>query len=108
MLLIGSSRGVVSSSGFASRVTGSNSFDGSLPRVDFRNANTQNTILDSQCPTTSRCNFNSKYRNQDGSCNNKRNPKYGEAKTPLQRILDPAYADGNEPATFKQLFCDVS
>ena len=33
------------------------------------------------------------FRTFDGSCNNKRNPKYGQALTPLQRVLPNAYAD---------------
>ena len=33
-------------------------------------------------------------RTADGSCNNQRQPKYGQLKTPLQRVLPNEYADG--------------
>jgi peroxidase len=33
------------------------------------------------------------YRTFDGSCNNARKTKYGQALTPVQRILPNAYAD---------------
>ena len=33
------------------------------------------------------------FRTFDGSCNNKRQTKYGQALTPVQRILPNAYAD---------------
>ena len=69
------------------------SSQGSTRQVDFSQTNTQNTILESQCPATPNC-FNSKYRKIDGSCNNNRDTKLGEAMTPLQRILQPAYSDG--------------
>ena len=68
-------------------------FQGDTPQVNFAQANTRNTVLESQCPATPNC-FNSKYRKIDGSCNNNRNSKLGEAMTPLQRILQPAYSDG--------------
>ena len=67
---------------------------GGTPQVDFQNANTAGTQLDSQCPASPLCNFNSKYRTIDGSCNSRSDTKYGQAKTALQRILQPAYDDG--------------
>ena len=69
------------------------SFQGETPQVNFAQTNTRNTVLESQCPAASNC-FNSKYRKLDGSCNNNRDSKLGEAMTPLQRILQPAYSDG--------------
>ncbi len=39
-----------------------------------------------------------RFRSQDGSCNNRRNPSWGQANTALQRILHPVYDDGiSEP-----------
>ena len=69
------------------------SSQGTTRQVNFAQTNTRNTILESQCPATPNC-FNSKYRKIDGSCNSKRDAKLGEAMTPLQRILQPAYSDG--------------
>ena len=71
--------------------------NGVTPKVNFGSANTRNTVLESQCPAVPNC-FNSKYRKIDGSCNRigNRNSQYGKAQTPLQRIVDPAYSDGNK------------
>ena len=77
---------------FTSTKTLSQLLDGISPLLDFQNANTRNTILESQCPAVPRCS-NSKYRNLDGSCNHK-NTQYGKSKTPFQRIMDPVYSDG--------------
>ena len=66
---------------------------GATRQLNFAQTNTRNTVLESQCPATPNC-FNSKYRKIDGSCNNNRDAKLGEAMTPLQRILQPAYSDG--------------
>ena len=66
----------------------------SFRQYGFANADLTSTILDSNCPSEPRCNGNSKYRNIDGSCNNKIKSKYGQLLTPLQRILPNAYDDG--------------
>ncbi|RNA19459.1 Peroxidasin [Brachionus plicatilis] len=52
--------------------------------------------IDSQyCPFTDvTCDFTSKYRSANGSCNNEKNPLYGAANTPYQRVLPVAYQDG--------------
>ena len=39
------------------------------------------------------CNENDRFRTFDGSCNNLEVPKYGQALTPVQRVLPNAYAD---------------
>ena len=39
------------------------------------------------------CNENDRFRTFDGSCNNIKEPKLGQALTPVQRILPNAYAD---------------
>jgi len=65
--------------------------DNDFLRYGFTNADISNSALSKQCPPQPRC--SSRYRTFDGSCNNKRNPKYGQALTPLQRILPNAYAD---------------
>ena len=57
------------------------------------NADISNSILSSQCPIRPRCFSNDRYRTFDGSCNHRQNSKYGQALTPLQRILPNAYAD---------------
>ncbi|VDK27340.1 unnamed protein product [Gongylonema pulchrum] len=44
-------------------------------------------LRDIQCPT-------SKYRSIDGKCNNVMNPAWGSNGTPMQRIMEPFYADG--------------
>ena len=40
------------------------------------------------------CTGEEKYRSQDGTCNSPLEPNYGRAMTPLQRILEPTYAEG--------------
>lgn len=41
------------------------------------------------------CDFNSKYRTANGSCNNKLNPQtFGVAMRPFRRMLTPDYSDG--------------
>jgi len=50
------------------------------------------------CPWTApgpSCPRNSRYRTLDGTCNNLRQPNYGRAGTPFQRILLPEYARGS-------------
>jgi len=41
------------------------------------------------------CKSNSRFRTLDGTCNNLRQPNYGRAGTPFQRILLPEYAKGS-------------
>lgn len=51
-----------------------------------------------KCHEQPKCDFSSKYRTIDGSCNNKKNPKWGEANTPFVRLIDADYGDElNEP-----------
>jgi len=45
--------------------------------------------------TNPRCDFRSKYRTIDGTCNNIPDPWLGAAKTPLQRLTHNTYEDGN-------------
>lgn len=53
------------------------------------------TILQDTCPQMPYCGEKEEYyRTIDGSCNNLRNPTFGQAKTALQRILPPHYEDG--------------
>jgi len=42
-----------------------------------------------------KCDPNAKYRSANGSCNNLDIPTWGAAKTPMLRMLDPNYNDGN-------------
>ena len=45
-------------------------------------------------PPTAPCVL-SKYRSQDGSCNNLQNPlSWGVSNTPFRRVLPPDYGDG--------------
>ncbi|XP_066271799.1 peroxidasin-like [Branchiostoma lanceolatum] len=47
-----------------------------------------------RCPTR----FNRKYRNIDGTCNNRKNKLWGSSLTPFQRFLPPIYEDQlNDP-----------
>ncbi|KAK3094643.1 hypothetical protein FSP39_004362 [Pinctada imbricata] len=47
-----------------------------------------------------KCDFNSKYRTADGTCNNKKNAIWGRSLTPFERFLFPMYEDGiNSPRT---------
>ena len=62
--------------------------------VDFAGLDISNSLLKKMCPKPPKCNFASKYRNLDGTCNSKVNPRFGEVYTPLQRVLPNAYADG--------------
>ncbi|CAG0884485.1 unnamed protein product [Darwinula stevensoni] len=55
--------------------------------------NVTNTLISNTCPQAPRCK-KTIYRSLDGSCNNLRNPAWGRAQTPFQRILPPAYEDG--------------
>ena len=65
-----------------------------MQKIDLAHMMNRNTILETQCNTNPTCS-DSKYREMDGSCNNKRDARLGQANTPLQRILMPAYSDGN-------------
>ena len=58
-------------------------------QVDF-----SDVFLGDICPETPTCNPNRMFRTIDGSCNNLRNPKFGQVFTPLQRLISNAYADG--------------
>ena len=69
-------QGDMNANDFFNTKTLTQNFDRKEAQVNFQNANTRNTILDSQCPTASQC-FNSKYRNLDGSCNHK-NSMFGK------------------------------
>ncbi|XP_065580861.1 peroxidase-like isoform X1 [Artemia franciscana] len=60
-----------------------------LQRFDVRE-----TVLRNACPAQPFCSFSSKYRTMDGSCNNRLQPNWGKAGTPVERILPPSYADG--------------
>ncbi len=47
------------------------------------------------CPIRPSCNFNSRYRTIDGTCNHFQGREtWGAAKTPVERLLPPAYEDG--------------
>ncbi|KAK2704787.1 hypothetical protein QYM36_016995 [Artemia franciscana] len=52
------------------------------------------TQLGSTCLMQPRCNFRSKYRTIDGSCNNLRIPLLGRSQTTFNRLLDAQYGDG--------------
>ena len=67
--------------------------------VDFAGLDISNSLLKKMCPKPPKCNFESKYRNLDGTCNSKVNPRFGEVYTPLQRVLPNAYADGKQYLT---------
>lgn len=65
--------------------------DGGLTLKSFKSPNSEQ--LSGICPVEPVCPI-VKYRTIDGSCNNLRRPKMGQALTPLSRVLPPAYADG--------------
>jgi hypothetical protein len=49
------------------------------------------------CPfrNMTKCDPSYPYRSFDGSCNNLKNPWWGQAEMPYKRLLIPDYADGN-------------
>ncbi len=55
------------------------------------------------CPFSKKpaCNFASRYRTIDGSCNNFENPLMGSSKTMYKRLLKPIYNDGREELRYK-------
>lgn len=47
------------------------------------------------CPVRPTCDFNSRYRTLDGTCNHREGKQtWGAARTPMERLLPPAYEDG--------------
>jgi peroxidase len=40
------------------------------------------------------CNFFTRYRTSDGSCNNRKKSKWGSGMMPFRRIMNPDYCDG--------------
>ncbi|KAJ6637042.1 Peroxidasin [Pseudolycoriella hygida] len=56
----------------------------------------QGVLIELDTPNmAAKCDFNSKYRNTNGTCNNKEFPlTYGVAMQPFRRALQPDYADG--------------
>ena len=61
---------------------------------EFTNVDLQDTALQNVCDRDPVCHRRSKYRSPDGSCNNLREPNFGRSFTPLQRIIEPDFADG--------------
>lgn len=59
----------------------------------FQSLSFANDLFAGECPSRARCG-RSFYRNIDGSCNNQRNPDWGKAFVPFNRIVFPAYQDG--------------
>jgi hypothetical protein len=59
------------------------------------------TINSTYCPYKNKeiiCDSSSKYRTNDGTCNNLNNPFFGASNTPYIRLLPPSYDDGvNSP-----------
>ncbi|XP_053377788.1 peroxidasin homolog pxn-1-like isoform X2 [Mercenaria mercenaria] len=51
--------------------------------------------LSCDVPRPSNCDFKSKYRNADGSCNNRRNPEWGMAGSVQRRVLSNDYVEEN-------------
>lgn len=59
--------------------------------------NLKDTSLANTCPVSPVCDektLRSPFRKLDGSCNNVRNPIWGQSKTQYQRLLSPDYAEG--------------
>ena len=52
------------------------------------------TSASNRCPAPPQCNPGYRYRSGDGSCNNLQVPQWGQSRTPMQRLLPPAYQDG--------------
>lgn len=86
--------GAALTSAFAAKRLVSNSDSLTFRQIGFSNADVSNTALSRACLPEPRCNFQSRYRTWDGSCNNQFKPKYGQLKTPVQRVLPNAYFDG--------------
>jgi len=53
-------------------------------------------LVNNSCLPTPTCNFNSKYRTIDGSCNSNNSAlaNLGKSSTDYRRLVNPAYNDG--------------
>lgn len=56
---------------------------------------TRLSLLGDTCPILPAC-VPIKYRSFDGTCNNLRQPSWGSALTPLERLAPPEYDDGKK------------
>lgn len=60
------------------------------------------SAFDKTCPIRPHCSFSAKYRTYDGTCNHLLGREtWGAAKTPMERLLPPAYEDGIWSARLK-------
>jgi len=71
---------------------------GSRDAVNFGASVSSRQSLDSgtpsSCSSSPSCSGSGLYRKPDGSCNNRRDARYGQADTALNRIMLPEYGDG--------------
>ncbi|CAG0898178.1 unnamed protein product [Cyprideis torosa] len=62
--------------------------------VGLKAVDTLQTVLRDACPPLPQCHPHARYRNIDGSCNNRVRPDWGKTFTALFRLLQARYADG--------------
>jgi len=86
----------LSRSEVSTRRGGGNALNGGA--VNFGASTSSRQVLStgtsSSCGAPNSCSGSGLYRRADGSCNNLRETRFGQADTPLNRILLPDYADG--------------
>lgn len=66
-----------------------------LSMAGMKQLSFMNTAMMSHCLKQNiMCDYTSRYRTSDGSCNNLHNPLWGKSFTPFNRLLTPMYGDG--------------
>ncbi len=84
----------------AENIQNENSLSAQQAGIGLRMFNSVNSkSIREMCPWNNpvpKCDGSQKYRNHDGTCNNLKEPSFGRAITPYQRIILPQYSKGNK------------